>query len=133
MCTAARPCGWQEANGSRLASGREEFDRLGGRHRFDIPGVEAKHADAGDELAFELHVAEFGGDDAAVGDLARRGDRQLDYHLALQLGLFAQRPAVERVDRGLVAVEDDLDLLAAAGGAAARTCPARLRAIVSDL
>ncbi len=70
---------------------------------------------------------------AAVRDLARRGDRELHDHLALQLRLLAQRPAVERVDRGLVAVEDDLDFLAAARGAAARAGAARRGPVVADL
>ncbi len=61
-----------------------------------------------------------------------RGDRELHDHLALQFRLLAQRPAVERVDRGLVAVEDDLDLFAAARGPAAGAAAAR-RPVVADL
>src|SRR5688572_31149304 len=134
MCTTSRS--WEspkEANGSGLDSGREEFDRLGGRHRFDVPGFEAEHADAGHELALELGVVEIGRDHAAVRDFAGRGDRELHDHLALQLRQLAQRTAVERIDRGLVAVEDDLDLLAAARGPAARPGAARRGPRVADL
>ena len=57
-----------------------------------------------------------------VGDriaLARGLDGQLQHQLALQLGILAQRPIVERVDRTLVLVEHPLDFLAAARGALA--------------
>src|SRR5688572_23190564 len=134
MCTTRRPLGSpKEANGSGLDSGRKEFDRLGGRHRFDILGFEAEHADAGYQLALELRFVELGGEYATVRDRARRGDRELNDHLALQLRQLAQRTAVERVDRGLVAVEDDLDLLAAARGPAARPGAARRGPRVADL
>src|SRR5215510_11548850 len=131
MCKAG-PSRWQEPNVSRLALGREEFDRLGRGHRLDVLVLEAEHADARDQLAFQLRVVELGRDDAAVGDLAARRDRQLHDHLALQLRLLAQRPAVERIDRRLVSVEDDLYLLAAARGLAARAGAAGLRAVSAD-
>src|SRR6185437_11837481 len=41
--------------------------------------------------------------------------------------MLAQLPAVERVDRALVAIEDELDLLAAPARLAVRGCPRTLR------
>ena len=71
------------------------------------------------QLLFELGCLQLGRDDAAADDFARRRDLQLDDHLALQARLFAQRPVVEGVDRALVALEDQLDLLDRARGLAA--------------
>src|SRR2546430_11984182 len=52
------------------------------------------------------------GDDAAHGHLTGWGDGELEHQLALQLRIIAQRPGVQAVDSSLVAVEDQLDLLA---------------------
>ena len=54
----------------------------------------------------------FPGVPARDQDVARGRDRHLEHHLALQSRVVAQRAAVERVDRRLVAIEDELDLLA---------------------
>ena len=70
-------------------------------------------------LLLELRIVQLAGDDAAHGHFARGRDGEFQHHLALQLRLLAQRTAVQRVDRALVAVEDQLDLLAAARGLAA--------------
>src|SRR2546430_14689215 len=61
------------------------------------------------------------GDDAAHGHLTGWGDGELEHQLALQLRIIAQRPGVQAVDSSLVAVEDQLDLLARAGGLAPAT------------
>src|SRR6185369_15850508 len=50
-------------------------------------------------------------DDAQVGDRARRRDRELQDDLALQARLVAQRAVVDRVDRALVALEDETHVL----------------------
>src|SRR5215471_15673519 len=114
---------------------REEVDRLGGSDGVDVLGIETEQAHQRDDLALELGVLELARDYAAHGDLAARGDGELQHQFPLQLGVVTQRTGIQAVDASLVAIEDQLDLLARAGGlaaAAARGGSARIEARFGD-
>ena len=55
-------------------------------------------------------ISQFTGNHATFGHFARRCDGDLEHHLALQRGIFTQRPAVQRVDGRFVLVKDQFDL-----------------------
>src|SRR5690606_36158870 len=96
------------------ASAREEVDRLRRRDRLDVLRLELEQYHALHELLLEIRIAELGGDDLASRHASVRRDRQAQDELALERRVLAQRSAVERIDRTLVAVEDALDLVPAA-------------------
>jgi len=93
-------------------SGREELDRLCRGHRRNVPCREPEHPDPRDELPFES---------ASPSSLETMRqfvtspdgcDRHLEHDLALKGRVCRATPTVDRVDRRLVAVEHELDLLA---------------------
>src|SRR4051794_7008470 len=92
----------------------EEVDRLGRRDGLYVASFEAEGLHSRHQLAFQLLIVQLAGNDPAVRDLTRRSNRDLEHHFAFQLGAVAQRAAVEGIDRTLVAIEDQLDLFAAA-------------------
>src|SRR6185437_14343561 len=74
-------------------------------------------------------------DHTAHGHFAVRRDGELEHQLSLQLRVVAQRARIEAVDTTLVAIEDQLDLLARARGLApapARGGPAGIEARLGD-
>src|SRR5690348_16684432 len=103
------------------ASRREEVDGFRCRNLFHVLGFEAEQLHPRNDLLFQIRVVQLARNDLAVGDVARWRDRELQDQLALQLRLLAQLAAVESIDCTLVAVEDQLDLLAGARGLAAVT------------
>src|SRR5262245_63240091 len=100
---------------------RQEVDGPGAGHHIDVLGPEVELLDAGEELAFEFGRFQLARDDAQIDHLPRGGDLQLQHHLALERRIVAQRTVVDRVDRTLVALEHELDLLDRARGLAAGT------------
>src|SRR3954470_7403511 len=90
----------------------EEIYRLADGEWFDVGRLEADQAHARHDLLLELRIVELARDHATHGDLACRRDGEFQHQLALQLRLVAQRAAIERIQRALVAIEDDLDFLA---------------------
>src|SRR5690606_9449426 len=95
-------------------SAREEVDRLRRRDRLDVPRLELEQHHALHELLLEVRIAELRGHDLAGRHASVRRDREAEHDLALERRVLAQCAIVERIDRALVAVEDALDLLAAA-------------------
>src|SRR6202042_2417554 len=93
---------------------REEINRFGGGDAVDILGIEVEQAHQRHDLGLELRILELAGNDATHGHFACRGNGELEHQLALQFGVVAQRARIETVDAALVAVEDQLDLLARA-------------------
>jgi len=101
---------------------RQEAHRPRDRHRLHVLGAELERLDARQRLALQVGRLQLAGDHAQVGDLARRRDLQLQHHLAPQRRIRAQQAVVDGVDRALVALEHEADLLdrarrLAAGGA----------------
>ena len=58
-------------------------------------GLEVEQPHHGDDLALEVRIVQLARDHAAHGDVAGRGDRELQHQLALQLGVVALRARVE--------------------------------------
>ena len=103
---------WSVAAGTaRATTRRQEVHWPGDDHHIDILGTEVELADAGQQLGFQLRRAQFARLDAVVDHVAPGRDVQLQHDLALQAGRFAQRALVIRLDRALVVVEDQLDVL----------------------
>jgi hypothetical protein len=90
-----------------------------------VLGAEIELPDACQQLAFQFVGLQVAGHDAAVHHLAAGRDLQLQHHLALQRRVVAQRAVVQRMDRALVAVEDQLDVLDRARRPGGRTAAAR--------
>src|SRR5262245_44585386 len=114
-------------------SGRgQEIDRIEDRERGYVLGSEIEGVDAVDDLGRELRRPHVRGAQLAERYAAVGLDPEAQDHLALQRGIVAQLSVVEAVERGLVAVEDDLDLFVRAADrralprahAAARTAAA---------
>src|SRR5689334_18430233 len=104
-----------EASGSR-----EEVDGLADGQRLDVRGLEADQPHARDDLLLELRILEFARHHATHRDLARRRDGEFEYEFAGKFGLVAQRAAIQRIQRTLVAIEHDLDFFACTRSLAAR-------------
>src|SRR5262245_46450902 len=107
LATAWQRLGIGRATAAQDRSGREELDRLGGRHRRDVAAREPEHLDPRGEFALELGVAELARDDPAIRDLTGWRNRDLEHDFSLQRRLVAKCARVDRVDRRLVAVEHE--------------------------
>src|SRR5512139_1682357 len=128
---AERCLGWQRPPPSQWPSApsstrRQEVDRvedLGGGHAFLRTEVELEHA-LDDVLRERLRV-QVGRLHAAGGDVTVRFDGEGQNHLAAQARVDAQLAVVDAIQRCLVLVEDDLDLLVGT----ARAAPLRKRPV----
>ena len=112
ICSVNYRCVDNAARGHRGFLGGEELDRLGRRHGRDVAGLEAEHPHARNELALELgslSSLETTRQSVTSPDGAMVTSRTT---LPCRRRLVTQGPAVERVDRRLVAIEDELDFLA---------------------
>src|SRR6266852_2512617 len=120
----------------RTHSRRQEIYGIGHHHRVHGSRAKIELLDAQEHLALEIRRTQLARDELAIQYLPRGRDRELHHDLALESRVFAQGAIVERVDRTLVAVEDELDVLdrarcLAAPAAAQRTSAARATAPIA--
>src|SRR5258708_9023255 len=112
----------------RTHSRRQEIYGIGHHHCVHGSRAKIELLDAQEHLALEIRRTQLARDELAVQYLPRGRDRELHHDLALESRVFAQGAIVERVDRTLVAVEDELDVLdrarCLAAPAAAQRAPA---------
>src|SRR5258707_1565272 len=106
----------------------QEIYRIGHHHRVHCSRAEIELFDAQEHLALEIGRAQLARDELAVQYLPRGRDRELHNDLALESRVLAQRAVIERVDRTLVAIEDQLDVLDRARRLAAPAAPQRASA-----
>src|SRR5580704_6313950 len=109
----------------------EEVDGLRRGDGLDVLWLEAEQLYPQHDLALKLRIVELARYQPAHRHLARGRNRELQNELALQLRPLAQRAAVEGINRALVAVKDELNLLARARRFAARA-RARGRAAIKS-
>src|SRR5262245_37948823 len=111
-------------------SGGQEVYGIRYHHRVHGSRPEIELLDAHQQLALEIRRAQLARDELAVQHLPRGRDGQLHHDLALERGIVSQGAVVEHVDRALVAVEDELDVLYRSRSfpaSSAANCPAAAR------
>src|SRR4029077_14130090 len=107
----------------------EEINGFGDGDGIDVFGAELHQSHHGDDLLLQVRVVELAGYHAAHGHLAGGRYGELQYQLAVQLGIIALRARVQAVQPTLVLVEDQRDLFGRTAGLAAAAAGGR-RAVV---
>src|SRR5512139_4094700 len=114
---AERGLGWQQPLPSQWPSApsstrRQEVDRIEDlRSGYALLRTEVELEHALDDVLRERIRVQVGRLHAAGGDVTVRFDREGQNHLATQARVDAQLAVVDAIERRLVLVEDDLDLL----------------------
>ena len=98
------------------SAGRQEVDRIDDRDRRNsFLGTEVEGLHPRDDAACELRRLHVGGFDLAERDRSIRLDRHAKDDLPAKGRVASECAVVESIERGLVPVEDDLDLFVGAG------------------